>query len=189
MLNNLLYGKDSYRDTIANIEQSLEEPRMVIKIFTEQSRGTSSTTFSIACHNKSIKLEPADFTLLLWFAKLAKEEKGGQSPKFFSEQYDGFLELCRLITKDKDKVSKIEDTINRLALKGKPMSAYLSPKITTIRDALTEEIGPAAEHYIIHNLGKHKAALYGLRLKPEQIEIIAPKEILEFSIEQEPQSL
>lgn len=143
-----------YSETVRRLQDSLDEPRLVIDF--DGAR--------VQAHGKTIRLGKVLFSILAWMAIRARE---GQPPvQFLGNEAANSRALHAVM----DDVGVGERSLKSPAA-GTYGAEEFRPNCTKLNKRLAQELGPAAVHYKVVQTGKRPFARYALGLSPEQIVI------------------
>ena len=163
----MLHIKQSYRDTVAAIQQGFEEPHLSIDL---RARRT-------LCGGIELNLRPIQVTWLAWWAQQAQQEQamhGWRELDKSPEMQETFLAIYERVLKgnaahlsEADQAT-FSSTRTRLQADCQTFFRESNSKLET---TLKEQLGPAARHYLLATSGTRPHTTRGLTLAPSQIEL------------------
>lgn len=163
----LLAGHASFNETVAAARAALAAPRLVLNL----ARRT------ITAGETHVELPPAELALLALFARRA--QRGEPELPAPAKSAPDPAWARRYLSEYRAIVGKLADAdATEEALKHGMDGEYFSQRKSKLERRLKSALGPAAEHYCIHD-GGTRPRLYGLTLPPDAVRFVAdvvPKE-------------
>ncbi|MBO7411188.1 MAG: TIGR02584 family CRISPR-associated protein [Ottowia sp.] len=173
MLNDLLYGQDSYRDTVSAIQQSFEEPHLAIDL-------RAGRAF---CGDVELKnLRPVSLAWLAWWAQQVLQEtplRGWSELANTPELREAFLTIYERVLQG--NAARLSDTAQETLDKNRARLAsgddadcrtFFQENNSKLEKTLKEQLGPIVRHYLLATSGARPHTKHGLTtLKPSQIKL------------------
>jgi CRISPR-associated protein (TIGR02584 family) len=150
---------DSGFDALVDIaQQRLGSPELVLDLETRRVR----------CGNVEVPMAPQWFAFYYWLAMFASD--GGGEERFVGSSNtstDSFLECYKKVVGSMAHDYEAAVYSQRHGFD----KNFFSERRSRVNKALRKALGPAASHYLVYSTGKRPHTRYGLKLKPEQIQL------------------
>lgn len=173
-------GTNSFIDTVAAIQKSLEPPRLEIY------RGSGKKTLTVKCGNQCIKLPPAQLAWLIWWAERAQTKETTQAPREKDDSSnlpsERFLQIYGNVdnpalvafTPSSGRQVIAEKTQKYQSMKTNLASGiykkFFEQGISKLEKALKEELGQyQAARYMIQREKSYGQTIYSLNIDPDAI--------------------